>query len=171
MITMAGTLDFLSINIWHILMAMGNLLILVLILKKFLFKPVQNIIKQREEEVKEVYSRADEALEAANAEKELYLKKLDDAKAEADSMIKTASERAKAESAEIISDAKAEAERRRRNADEDIELARKKAAEEMRDSISEMVISLAEQVVEKEIDPNVHASLIDDAIESLGENT
>ncbi len=169
MIIMAGTLDFLSINVWHILMAIGNLLILVLILKKFLFKPVQKILKEREEEIGKTYSDADKALSEANAEKELYLKKLDDAKSEADNMIKTASERAKAESAEIISDARAEAERRRRNADEDIELAKKKAADEMRDSISEMVISLAEQVVEKEIDPKAHESLIDDAIESLGE--
>lgn len=169
MVTMVGTLDFLSINVWHILMAIGNLLILVLILKKFLFKPVQKILKEREEEVKKTYSDADEALSAANAEKELYLKKLDDAKNEADSMIKTANERAKAESAEIISSAKAEAERRRKNADEDIELAKKKAADEMRDSISEMVISLAEQVVEKEIDQKAHASLIDEAIEHLGE--
>lgn len=169
MITMAGTLDFLSIDVWHILMAIGNLLILVLILKKFLFKPVQNIIKQREEEVNKVYSDADAALSEAKAEKELYLEKLSEAKAEADSLIKTANERAKAESAEIISGARAEAERRRRHADEDIELARKKAAEEMRDSISDMVISLAEQVVEKELDPKAHASLIDEAIESLGE--
>lgn len=166
---MAGTLEFLSIDVWHILMAMGNLLILVLILKKFLFKPVQNIIKQREDEVNKVYSDADNALSEANAEKELYLEKLGEAKAEADSLIKTANERAKAESAEIISGAKAEAERRRRNADEDIELAKKKAAEEMRDNISDMVISLAEQVVEKEIDPKAHASLINEAIESLGE--
>ena len=94
---------------------------------------------------------------------------LDDAKAEADSLIKTASDRAKAESSEIISGAKAEAERKLRVADEDIELAKKKAADEMRDSISEMVISLAEKVVEKEIDPSAHASLIDEAIDSLGE--
>ena len=169
MIIMAGTLDFLSVNVWHILMAIGNLLILVLILKKFLFKPVQNIIKQREEEIGKTYSDADKALNEAKAKKELYLKKLDDAKQEADDLIKTASDRAKAESAEIISDARQEAERRRRSADEDIELARKKAAAEMRDSISDMVITLAEQVVEKEIDPKAHASLIDDAIESIGE--
>lgn len=169
MIIMAGTLEFLSIDFWHILMAMGNLLILVLILKKFLFKPVQKILKQREDEVNKVYSDADSALNQANAERELYHQKLSEAKSEADNLIKSANERAKAESAEIISGAKAEAERRRRNADEDIELAKKKAAEEMRDSISDMVITLAEQVVEKEIDPNAHASLINEAIESLGE--
>lgn len=169
MIIMAGTLEFLSIDFWHILMAMGNLLILVLILKKFLFKPVQKILKQREDEVNKVYSDADSALNQANAEKELYHQKLSEAKSEADNLIKSANERAKAESAEIISGAKAEAERRRKNADEDIELAKKKAAEEMRDSISDMVITLAEQVVEKEIDPKAHASLINEAIESLGE--
>ncbi len=169
MIIMAGTLDFLSVNVWHILMAIGNLLILVLILKKFLFKPVQNILRQREEEIGKTYSDADKALSEANAEKELYLKKLDDAKQEADNLIKSANERAKAESAEIISDANREAERRRRHADEDIELARKKAAAEMRDAVSEMVIDLAEQVVGKEIDSKAHAELIDDAIESLGE--
>lgn len=169
MIIMAGTLEFLSIDFWHILMAMGNLLILVLILKRFLFKPVQKILKQREDEVNKVYSDADDALNRANAEKELYHQKLSEAKSEADNLIKSANERAKAESAEIISGAKAEAERRRKNADEDIELAKKKAAEEMRDSISDMVITLAEQVVEKEIDANAHASLINEAIESLGE--
>lgn len=169
MIIMAGTLEFLSIDFWHILMAIGNLLILVLILKKFLFKPVQKILKEREDEVSKVYSDADDALNKANADKELYHQKLSEAKDEADNLIKSANERAKAESQEIISGAKAEAERRRRNADEDIELAKKKAAEEMRDSISDMVITLAEQVVEKEIDPNAHASLINEAIESLGE--
>lgn len=165
----SATLDFLSVNVWHILMAIGNLLILVLILKKFLFKPVQKILKQREDEIDKAYMDADKALEDANAEKELYLKKLDDAKSEADGLITAASERAKAESAEIIMNAKIDAERRRKNADEDIELARKKAAEEMRSSISEMVIDLASKVVEKEIDPQTHASLIDEAIENLGE--
>ena len=51
---LAGTLEFISLNVWHIVMAIGNLLILMLILKKFLFKPVQKILKQREEEVAKI---------------------------------------------------------------------------------------------------------------------
>ena len=45
----AKTLDFVSINFWHILMAMANLLIITAIVKKFLFKPVMRILKQRED--------------------------------------------------------------------------------------------------------------------------
>lgn len=168
---MAGTaLEILSINVWHVIMAIGNLLILVLILKKFLFKPVQNILKQREEEVGKIYSDADEALSKANEDKALYEQKLMDAKSEADSLIKLASEQAKRESGDIVLAARMEAERRLKNADDDIELAKKKAAEDMMDSISDMVIDLAEKVVEKEIDENSHAALIDDAIKRLGDS-
>lgn len=169
MMVASGTLDFLSVNVWHILMAIGNLLILVLILKKFLFKPVQNIMKQREEEISTTYSKADMALKNAESEKELYQKKLDLAKAEADELIETASKRAKAESAEIIATAKEEAAIRRKRADEDIELSRQKAAEELKGTVSEMVIELASEVVGREIDSKAHQELIDQAIKSLGE--
>ncbi len=169
----AGTsevLDFLSLNVWHIVMAIGNLLILVLILKKFLFKPVQNILKQREDEVNKIYSDADEAREKANRDKAAYERKLVDVKEEADSLIKSASERAKQESGEIVAAAKSEAERRLRNADEDIELAKRKAAQDMKNSIAEMVVDLASEVAAKEIDPKAHSDLIDEAIESLGDD-
>ena len=169
----AGTsevLDFLSLNVWHIVMAIGNLLILVLILKKFLFKPVQNILKQREDEVNKIYSDADKALTKANQDKAAYERKLVDVKEEADSLIKSASERAKQESGEIVAAAKAEAERRLRNADEDIERAKRKAAQDMKNSIAEMVVDLASEVAAKEIDPKAHSELIDSAIESLGDD-
>lgn len=163
-------LDFLSINVWHILMAIGNLLILVLILKKFLFKPVQNILKQREDEVNKIYSDADEAMAKANQDRLAYEKKLVDVKEEADSLIKSASERARQESGEIVAAAKSEAERRLRNADEDIELAKRKAAEDMKSSIAEMVVDLASTVAAKEIDASAHSELIDEAIDSLGDD-
>lgn len=170
MILTARTLDFLSINVWHILMAIGNLLILVLLLKKFLFKPVNDIIAKREAEVQKTYSDADEALEKANADKLLYEQKLLDAKQEADNLIKTASEHAKAQGDEIVTNAKLEAQRRKEQADADIELAKKKAVDEVKDSISDMVISLAEKVVEKELDEKTHSKLIDEAIDSLGDD-
>lgn len=166
----SDVLDFLSINVWHIVMAIGNLLILVLILKRFLFKPVQNILKQREDEVNKIYADADEALLKANADKQAYEKKLVDVKEEADSLIKSASERAKQESGEIVAAAKSEAERRLRNADEDIELAKRKAAQEMKNSIAEMVVDLASEVAGREIDAKAHADLIDEAIDSIGED-
>ena len=40
-------LDIISVNIWQILISLINLLLLFLIIKKFLYKPVKKFIAQR----------------------------------------------------------------------------------------------------------------------------
>ena len=62
---MAEYLEFISINPWHIIMTWGNLLILVLLLKKFLFKPVNAVLEKRKSEVDAVYAGARTAKEKA----------------------------------------------------------------------------------------------------------
>ena len=57
----AEYLELISLNIWHIIATIANLLILTLILKKFLFKPVQNVLAQRKKEVETLYTGAEEA--------------------------------------------------------------------------------------------------------------
>ncbi len=166
---MSETLEFLSVDFWHTFMAMGNLLILFLIVKKFLFKPVNEILSKRAAEVDNIYSEAEVMRTEAKTSKDSYEEKLKNAKAETDLMIKTATERANHRSEEIINEANFEAENRKRKAESDISLAKKKAINEMKDNITDMVIDLARQVVEKEIDQGVHDRLIDDAIKELGE--
>lgn len=166
---MPETLEFLSVNLWHTLMAIGNLLILFLIVKKFLFKPVNEILRKRADEVDKIYTDAEDMRTEAKANKDKYDERLKNAKAETDLMIKNATVRAELRSEEIISAAAVEAENRKRKANSEISLAKKKAVNEMKDNITEMVIDLAQQVVEKEIDAKVHETLIDEAINELGE--
>ena len=148
-----GNLDFISIDFWHILIAMMNLIILAFILKKFLFKPVNDILRKRQEEVDKIYTDADQALK----------------KAEADNLITAASVRAGERSDEIINNARQEAVHMISRAEDDIALKRKKAVDGMKDDISDMVIDLAGKVVDKEIDQEIHENLIEEAIENLGE--
>lgn len=166
---MPETLEFLSVNFWHTFMAIGNLLILFLIVKKFLFKPVNDILNKRAEEVDKIYTEAEDTRTKAKVNKDIYDEKLKNAKAETDSMIKNATERAKHQGDEIISEAAIEAENRKRKAEADILLSKKKAVDEMKDNITDMVIDLAQQVVVKEINADVHETLINTAIEELGE--
>ncbi len=165
----AETLDFVSINFWHILMSMANLLILTAIVKKFLFKPVTKILKQREEEVNRIYADADEAKEQAEQDRDFYAEQMKHVQQDADKMMKAATARANERSDEIIAKAREEAEQRLEKADADIALKRKKAVDDMRDDISHMVIDLAQQVVEKEITPQDHENLIEEAITKLGD--
>ena len=41
------TLDIISVNIWQIIISLSNLVILFLLVKKFLFKPVKSMIAKR----------------------------------------------------------------------------------------------------------------------------
>lgn len=166
---MPETLEFISVNIWQTLMSIGNLLILFLIVKKLLFKPVTDILNKRAHEVEQIYSEAEDIRTEAKVNKDTYEEKLKNAKAETDLMIKAATERAKQRKEEIINEASTEAENRKRKAESDIVLAKKKAVNEMKENITEMVIDLAQQVVGKEIDADVHETLINSAIEELGE--
>ena len=65
------TLGIISVNLWSILISLCNLLLLFLILKKFLYKPVKNLLAAREAQVQAQYDAAAKAeadAEAARAE-------------------------------------------------------------------------------------------------------
>ena len=53
-----GTLDLVSIVPWEIVTQLINLLLLFLLLKHFLFKPVQNILNARQAEIDKTYADA-----------------------------------------------------------------------------------------------------------------
>ena len=65
MLLEAQTLDVISVNLWQILISLANLVILYLLLKKFLFKPVHKFLAARKEEVENLYGEAEEAQEQA----------------------------------------------------------------------------------------------------------
>ena len=50
------SLEVISVNVWQILISFLNLTILFLIVKKFLFKPVNNMLAKRQSELDEKYN-------------------------------------------------------------------------------------------------------------------
>ena len=55
------SLDIISINIWHIVISLCNLLILFLMLKKFLYQPVKKVLADRQAAIDSRYDEADKA--------------------------------------------------------------------------------------------------------------
>ena len=70
------SLDIISVNIWDILISLINLLILFLVFKRFLFKPVQKMLDQRKQQVEDIYAAADESRTAAEGMKQQYEEKM-----------------------------------------------------------------------------------------------
>lgn len=160
-------LELISLNIWHIIATIANLLILALIIKKLLFKPVQKVLAERQGQVDDIYRNAEEANAQAEVDKKLYSEKLAGAKEEAESIVKAATQRADRLGDEIIENANRKAADTLKKAEAEIEQEKKKAMNELKNEISEISVQIAESVVGREISEDDHRELIDSFIDKL----
>lgn len=163
------TLDVISVNIWQILISLVNLVLLFLILKKFLFKPVRRILEKRQGEINEHYDAAQQAENAAEADRKAWEQKLAGADAQADAIVKSATENAKYRSEKMVAEAQERADGIIRNARTEAELERKKAVEGIKREIVEVSGALTEKMLEREINTDDHRALIDSFIEEIGD--
>ncbi len=163
------TLEVISVNFWQILISLLNLLILFLLFKKFLFKPVNNMLSKRQAELDERYNAADDAKRAAEEEKLFWDEKIGTVKEETDKMIEKAQNNAKRQGDAIVSKAKEQAEGIVRQAETQAQLEMKKAEEGIKREIVEVSTALANKLLEREINPEDHRSLIDSFIEKIGD--
>jgi F-type H+-transporting ATPase subunit b len=138
-----------------------------LIIKRFLFKPIKDVIAKRNEEIERSYGDAEAALTSANESKLLYESKLSSSKAEAEEIIRSANEKASKLQKELIEEAKAKAESAIARADEQIALEKKKAENEIRTQIAEVSVVIAEQLIDREINEKDHEKLINDMIDNV----
>lgn len=166
---MQQNLEFVSIVPWNIIFQWGNLFILFLLVKKFLFKPVQNILAKRQEEVDKLYSDAQKAQEEAQTMRADYEQHLAKAKEEANEILKTASQQAQRRSDELVNDAQKKAAAILERADAEIAQEKKKAVNEIKSEISGMALDIASKVVEREISEKDHEKLIEEFIKNVGE--
>lgn len=164
-----GFEDFVGVNFWTMIFAWINLLILYIVLKKIVFKPIKDMIDSRQKEIDDMYSTAEEAEKSANELKSAYEEKISGAKAEGEEIIRAAQRRAQLREEEIINEAKAEADRIIERAGVEIELERRRAVNDIKDEVSGIAISIAEAVIEKNISESEHRELIDSFIDKMGD--
>lgn len=161
--------SLVSIAPWTFIAQICNLLIQAALIKKFLFKPVQNILKKRQDEVDQLYESASEAETTAKAAKENYETLLASAQDEASTMIKEASVTAQRRGDTIVGEAKNEAAMIREKAQIEIAVEKKKAFDEVKGDISGLAVGIAEKIVGKEIQNKDQDALISEFIDTLGE--
>ena len=161
-------LDVISVNIWGILISLANLVIMFLIVKKFLFKPVQKVMADREAEVGRVYSDADRALADAEKSRTEYEAKLAASDEEAGNIVRAAKERANIESRDIIAAADRKAAAMLKKADEDIAFEKKKAINDVKNEISGISVEIAEKMIGRELNEEDHRALIDSYMDGIG---
>ena len=162
-------LDIISVNIWHIVISLANLVILFLILKKLLFKPVKKIVDKRQKEIESEYKKAEKTQAEADAIKAEWEGKMATAEAEADKIISDAVERADSRNEVMLYESREKADQIIRKAKADIERERKDARETIKKEIVDVSQTLSEQIIGREINMDDHRDLIDRVIDRIGE--
>lgn len=160
---------FIGINPFTMLFAWINILILYFVLRKFLFKPIKNMIDSRQAEIDGMYSDAEGAKSSAEQMKAQYEEKLASANAEGEEILRNAQRRAQLREEEILKEANDKAARTLERAEEQIELEKKRAINEVKDEVSAMAIGIAEAVIERDINAKDHDALIDQFINEMGD--
>ncbi len=157
-----------AINPATIVFTLINTLIIFLIFRFFLYKPVCKILDKRREMAAAEISDARKAKESAEKAEQEYTQRLADAKNEAAEIVKQATLRAQKREEEIVTEANRKANELRAKAEENIERDKQRAINEIKDEISEIVVMAAGKVVEKEISAKDNEEIISNFLKEVG---
>lgn len=161
--------SFIGIDFWTALFILLNTLAIFLVARKYLIGPVRRMIESRQKEIDDMYETASSAKDEALQMKEEYVKKLNDAQAASDKIVKEAVARGQKREEEIVSKANMEAGQILEKAQSDILLEKKKAVNEAKDEISDMAMAIAGKVVGRALNDQDKADMIDRFIDELGD--
>ncbi|MEL7265318.1 MAG: F0F1 ATP synthase subunit B [Planctomycetota bacterium] len=160
----------LSANIGQMLANLAIFGLTFFILAKFVWPVILDGLQSREESIRgDLDAAARDKDEAQRLRAELQAE-LDAAHTQAQAIISDATKSAETRAAQIESDAKDAADRRVARAEDEIATAKRAALAEMADQTSGIAMSLARQVVGRELNEGDHADLIRQSLEQFPSN-
>ena len=161
-------LPLVTIDPGTIVFTLINTLIIFILFKVFLFKPVGKILDKRNEMAAAEIAEAKRAKESAAKTEQEYIEKLAKAQEEAADIMKQATLRAQKREEEIVNEANQKAAEIKARAEENIERDKQRAVNDIKDEISDIVIMAASKVVEKEISAKDNEAIIADFLQNVG---
>lgn len=136
-------------NILTMLTQLLSTLIIFLAVKKFLWKPVKNILAKRSEKMQESLDSAFAQNNEASKHLEDAKKELEEAKASSKEIVDSARIEATNLKNEIVSNAKKEAQHKLDEADKKIELREKEVKEELKEEMVSVAMAAVNKLMEE----------------------
>lgn len=154
----------LDINFVAVLTQSIAFAILAFFLGKFVFPKINAILDERAHQVADQHQAIARDREAMQTLRDDYTQRLANIEAEAREHITKAIRQAQEDAAAIMAKATEDASEQRERALADIDQERKKSLAMIRSEMSHLAVLAASRILEREINPEVHRSLIDDFI-------
>lgn len=152
----------LNFDFWSIFWAVLNILILFVLLRIFLFKPINKIMDDRTQSIQKDIDDAAKAKEEAESLKQQYADSIGEAKEEAGRILREAHEAAENERAVILNRSHEEADKIVSAAGESIENERRRVIQQAHAQIADLAIEAASKVVSANLDDEKNRKLVDE---------
>ena len=164
-------MEAIGFNLPGLASQLVNFIILLILLRAFVYGPVVRMLDNRSEKIRESLEAADRAQEASEKSQEQVQEALQEARARGQQLI----EQARQTSERLVNEAREEA---RRQAEEETERARAAnererddAIESVRQEFGDLAITAAEKVIQTSLDGDAHKGLIEEVLVEAGQST
>lgn len=158
---------FLKLD-WGIIWPIVNIFVFYLLLRKFLFGPVSEIMEKRRKIISKDLQDAAAVKAAAKELKLEYQKSMQKAKDDAGQIVLNAREKAAAEYQMKIKQADEDIAYMKENARKDIEVQKQQVMADVKAEIAGIAFMAAAKVVEKEADSQTDKKLLEDFLKEAG---
>lgn len=151
----------LDFHFWSIFEAVVNFIILYVLMRIFLFKPVNKLKEERTRIIQDNLDSAEKAKTEAEELRSKYEGSISEAKEKANEIIMKAHEEAESEKAAIIERSKEEAEEIISSAGKAAENERRRVIQQAQSQIADLAIEAASKVVGANLDDEKNRRLVD----------
>ena len=145
-----------------------NVFILFFALSYFLFNPVQKVLKNRSDKIKNEIENAKSQEAKAIALKEEYEKKLADTRVEVENIMEDARKNAKKMGEDIVAEAKAEAQNIINRGNKEIEQEKAKAVDELKNQVIGISTLIASKIIKENVNVKSEDKLFEEALSEIG---
>lgn len=164
----SGGIAALGFSLPGLVAQLINFLILMVVLRLFLYKPLMKMLDERRKRIQEGLDRAEEAVAGASSSEEEARRIVEQARVEGREAVTMAQEAAQRLRGELEERARQDADQILERAREELQAERDRALQELRQQFADLTVIAAERVLGQAIDGAAHRRLIDEVLVESG---
>ena len=165
---MGNFLDALGVDFKMVFIQVVGFLLLLVLMKKFLFGKIKDVIKSRADEIKDTYKKSEDAKAEAERLKAEYQQQAVKADEAAEAKIQVAVDKAKEISDQMLKEAHQAVADEKSKAQLNIEMERKKALAEVRNQVVDLTILSTSRLIKQSTKRETAEKLVDAVIKGVG---
>jgi F-type H+-transporting ATPase subunit b len=149
---------------WSILVFVA----IVIIMWRFVFKPINRIISKRQAEIKKNVNNAEKQMEEIQKYLDKQKGEIEKARGKAEEIIEDGKREAGIIREKIENDAKEKSRKMIGNTLQEIKIEREKSLVDLKDRIVDMALNSTEKVIGKSLSRKEHEKIIEDSLQEIG---